>query len=309
MLSYNEFRKLLNIHRYRDIDSETEYNLYNFFVNRGLDFDQANIFLNGAKKRAIISSENEKFIRLNLLDLISQSSSQADIELYKRIDEIDQKFKEYYVSHGIKAVKTDSIIKAVNKAIKSRNDAFTHELSEFTDAELKKMWNVACIYNMINNSINENGEARIADDIVGQGFARSIEKNQTLKIDEQLLSDIGGLLESLTTQSGSLPEREIFAPNEVQKLLKRTTSLLYTTDKIKATQVREVLRSYLSDLEVLAENRPDAKEFLSKATAKSIVLKAGTILARTPETVSEGLDSMRNIIFLKLLVYFVNSFI
>jgi len=292
MFTYKEFKKLLNMHKYRNLDSETEYNLYNFFVNRGLDFFQASAYLNGAKKRAIISSENEKLIRLNLLDLISQYSSQADIELFKRIHEIDGKFKEVYRNAKIKHPNTDKVIKAVNKAIKSRSDAFTHELREFTEAELEKMWNVACIYNTINNKLNKNGENFETDAIIGQGFAKSIEKNQKLKLDSQLVADVEGLLESLTSKTDNLPDDEIFTAIEVQRLLKRTTSLLYSTDKIKATQVREVLKSYLMQLNTLAESRPETKEFLNKTTAKAVVLKAGTILSRTPELISEGLDLM-----------------
>lgn len=289
MLSISEFKHILSRHRYTNIDPETEYNLYNFFVNRGMEYEDAYTFMNGAKKRAIISSENEKMVKLDILDLLRNHSTQADIALYKRINEIDKKFKEFYTNNKIKATKTDQIMKAINKAIKNRNDAFSQTLYEFTADELTKMYNVACIYNILNNTMGTIG-LHTADDIISMRFASSIEHNQTLKINEELVKSIDGLLNSLTGPTAPLPQSEQFQPAEVERLLKRTVSLLYTTDKIKATAVRKMLKTYLDNLTVLAENQPKEKEFLNKTTAKSIILRAGSILVRTPESVEETLD-------------------
>lgn len=293
MLQTYDFEKLLNKHHLANINPETKQVLYGFFVARGIEYKEAYSFLNGAKKRAILSKDNGEWVKLNIVDLVKNHSSSADIELYKRIDEIDKKFKEFYINNRIKAVQTDNVFKTVMRAVKKQNQLFNDDLCNFTSEELDMIYNVACIYNSLNNTFGVNG-LHEADDIITRGLAKSIEKNKTLnkrlQNGNKFASDVEKLLKTLTTDNGALPANEQFAPDDVKHLLTQTLCLLYTTNKIKADKTREILRNYLENLKELAKDRPEEKEFLDKATAKSIILRAGTILKPSPVAIQESLD-------------------
>lgn len=293
MITKYEFEKLLdNMHLSR-LNLDTQQVLYGHFCAHRMEYADAYAFLNGAKKRAIVSSDNEQWVRLNIIDLVQNHSNSADIELYKRIDEIDKKFKEFYRNNKIKATQTDNVFKTVRRAIKKQNDTFNRDLCDFTKEELDMIYNVACIYNSLNNTFGVNG-LHEADKIITLGFAKSIENNKSLnkklQRDNKFATNVDELLKSLTTANNELSVDEQFQPDEVKQLFTQTVCLLYTTNKLKADQTRKILRNYLDDLLELAKDRPEEKEFLSKVTAKSLILRAGSILMPAPTAIQESLE-------------------
>ncbi len=293
MFQKYDFEKLLNNLHLGRINPETEQVLYGFFLAQGMKYQDAYTFLNGAKKRAILSSNNDQWVKLNIVDLINNHSSSADIELYRRIDEIDKKFKEFYRKNKIKAVQTDNVFKTVMRAVKKQNDSFNKDLCNLTSEELDMIYNVACIYNSLNNTFGVDG-LHEADEIITMGLAKSIENNKKLnkklQSDNKFATKVEELLKSLTSENSSLPANEQFEPAEMKQLLTQTVCLLYSTNKMKADKTREILRNYLDNLMVLAKDRPKEKEFLDKATAKSIILRAGSILMPSPTAIQESLD-------------------
>lgn len=258
-----------------------------------MEYKEAYAFLNGAKKRAILSRDNEEWVKLNIVDLVKNHSNSADMELYRRIDEIDKKFKEFYRNNKIKAVQTDNVFRTVMRAVKKQNQSFNDELCNLTSEELGVIYNVACIYNSLNNTFGVDG-LHEADDIITLGFAKSLERNRRLnkklRDDNTFVSNVEALLKTLTSNNGSLPANEQFEPAEVKQLFTQTVCLIYTTNKIKAEKTREILNNYLDNLRELAKDRPNEKEFLDKATAKSLILRAGTILIPSPAAIQESLD-------------------
>lgn len=290
-LSIKEFNGVLNAHKYRELDNETRYQLYNFFINHGCTFQDAFSILAGAKKKAIIMADTDKYVKLDVVDMLKNYSTNSDIIVYKRIDQIDKKFKEYYSSKNIKTPAIDKLITSCYKAIKVRNEKFNDELGDFTLDQLDELFYVACIYNSINEYFNDESEQeRLSDYVVGQKLATIIENNKQLKLDAKLNKKFAGFLESISKVDDVLPKEEAFAAEDVKSLLTKTSSLIYSCNASKAYGVRRVLREYLNELMKRAEDGSIEKEFLNKTTAKSILLKSGSILQNQQVSIGESLD-------------------
>lgn len=290
MITQREFEKVLVGNGYKNLLPHIKKELYEIFVERGYDFKTANAILNGARRMAILSNESQEIVMVDILDLFKNHCSKLDEIKYQKIDAVVRRFKEYYTKRKIKTPKIEKMIQEIYVAIKSRADSVNKDLAEFTEQDINRMFIVASIYNSINNYINaENGESRAADSIVGEKLTQAIVNNQNLAINEMLKENAEELMESLTSSSAFLPEDEIFSGEELKRLLKHTTSIIYTTDAAKATQARLILKNYIETLKLEIEHGTPEESFLNALTAKRLVIKSGSLLT-APESLKTGID-------------------
>jgi len=321
-LTISEFVELLKRNGIKDLNPEVERNLYNFFINRGIEFREARDFLIGAKRKERLTADwvnrdensNEEGVKISFADakkqalkereiahtklmlgkLVRENSDIDDRILYSRLAEIDAKFKEVYKSRKeYKIPRLDITIKSVYEAVKRHSDQKNEDVNLFLDSEIEKLYDIACVYAVLVKHFKENPEVdeRVADKVIAEKFATLISNNPKIPVDKELGARVDKFLTSLSEVSENLPEEEVFSAEELRALIKKVPSLLYATDEAKSTGVRKVLREYLDELSARAEDE-NAKAYLSQTSAKKIVLNVGSLLEQDAECLDEATSFM-----------------
>ena len=315
-LSMREFESVLKFNGIVISNPEVVKNIYNFFVSKGMNFEAARKFVTGAKRRDRLTAEwikkdetgaittityadaKKQDISVRelarskayLTDAIRNHSEQADRILFERLAEIDAKFKQVYKERKqFKVPRLDITIRSLYEAVKRHGKIKNESLEIMLESEVEKLYNLAGVYSALARHFNEDPSTpnRSADYVMGKRLASLIEDGEEIIIDSSMEQRVDQVLSTLESAKDNLPEEEKFTAKELQQLFRKVTSLVYTTDAVKTQGVRVVLRSYLDELKSRAED-PKAKEFLSEATAKKIILKAGTLLNQTAESLEEA---------------------
>ena len=319
-LSIKEFEAVLKMNGIQVPDSFVASNIYNFFINRGMNFEQAKSYVRGAKRRDRLTAdwvqkdETGNRVAITFTDAKKQKIKDREIALSKaylskairshcededrvlfaRLSDIDSKFKEVYKERKqYKIPKLDVTIRSLYEAVKRHGKVKNEELELFIDSEIEKLYNLASVYSVLVKHFKEdpNTNERVADKVMGEKLASLISNNPNIPIDKTMETRVDKLLTSLEELTGNLGENERFNSKELQQLIKKVPSLLYATDASKANGARIVLSEYLNELKNRAEDEK-AKEFLSEATAKKIILKVGSLLQENVESLDEATSLM-----------------
>lgn len=315
-LTMNEFQQILKMNGILISNPAVVDNFYNFFVGQGMDYQATKKFVIGAKRRDRLTADwikkdeagnittisysdakkqdlaSRELARSKayLTDAIKNHSAKADRILFERLAEIDAKFKEVYKARKqYKIPRLDVTIRSLYEAVKRHGQMKNEQLDLMLDSEIEKLYNLASVYSVLAKHFNEDPSTgnRAADYVMGKRLSSLIEDREEIIIDKNMEGRVDQVLTVLESAKDNLPESEKFTAQELQQLFKKVTSLVYTTDAAKTQGARLVLRAYLDELKLRAED-PKAKTFLNETTAKKIILKAGTLLAQNTEGLEEA---------------------
>lgn len=291
-----QFNNILRIHgfdRYYDEDAKTE--LFNYFVRHNFPEQMVKEIMNGAKKRAIIS--NDRYIKFSdVKDIILASNNSIDLAMLKKLNDIDQKFKQFYREHNLDWSKIDVLIKDCWKTAIQVSDEVNQDITEFTNESINTLYSLACIYYAISS--HTSGKYATVDNQYNKSFIRladMIMMKKVNKLTAQTLNRLsiyypnqnyktqaelfGEFLDELANKDADVAENEVFTSGDIAVLLNHTSSLVAFASKQKLQGARSALSLYLDSVLDLSKDKPTLKNF----TTKNIFLRAGSILAISPE--------------------------
>ena len=261
-----------------------------FFKSNIKDKEEIMQILRGAKKKVVVLAQGSgKKVHVDILKTVGSYINAHDRETFKEIDRIAFKFKEYLLANKIPTHKIDELISKVYLAIREKNNELNTKISDFTAEDLEQLMASACVYNSINKYIKqEKGEERVADFIFVKKIIPSLLNNQSNKFDMAVASNVEGLLAELTTiQEGMNPE-EVFSEEDLESLIYKTTSVLFSSSAEKVKKVREVLGEFAFVVQEQAKQAGEDEEIINSLTVKSILLKCGAILGLGEKTLTES---------------------
>lgn len=298
-----QFNNILKIHgfdRYLNESAKTE--LFNYFIEQRFSEQTVKAIINGAKKSAILT--NDRYIKfMDVKKIILDCNEKIDIELLKRINDIDQKFKQYYRENNDDWSKIDLLIKDSWKtAVKTSGDV-TEDINNFTNESVETLYALACIYYAISS--HTAGKMAVVKDQYGKSFIRVADLIMMKKINKlsaQVLNRLsisypnqgyktqaelfGEFLDELANKDAGVADREVFTSGDIIKLLTHTSSLVAFASKEKLQSARSALSLYIDKVLELSDDKPSLKDF----STKSIFLRAGSILAVSPDKLRNSVN-------------------
>ena len=317
IITYKELETILENNHYKNIADFAKKFLLGKFVKMNLTASEVAKIINGANKKAILSATDHKYVKVSLIKQIGDALSDADIELYNRLDEITQIFKQYHKDKGLKQSYYTEGMRACWELSRRVNKTINDEVVAFTKEELNTFEILAKIYRAVVEHVNdekikalfretthiesqdgtliskhqmvEKEFVRVADYIVSARLAEL--KDSTLsKLKEENVVQFRGFLEAIRSEKED-NKRDTFTKDEVKQLLDKTISLISLASAEKYNSVRDCINIYIDAVKEMDfdKNSKEYEEF-SKLTAKSIILKCGSLVSKTKETVSFSLD-------------------
>ncbi len=286
--------------RYLNESAKTE--LFDYFVEHRFSDQTVKAIINGAKKQAILTSD--RYIKfMDVKKIILDCNEKIDIELLKRINDIDQKFKQFYIEHHDDWSKIDILIKnSWESAVKTSGDV-TADINNFTDESVETLYALACIYYAISS--HTAGKMAVINDQYGKSFIRVADLIMMKKINKlsaQILNRLsisypnqgyktqaelfGEFLDELANKNDGVADRDVFTSGDIIKLLNHTSSLVAFASKEKLQSARSALGLYIDRVLELSDDKPSLKNF----STKNIFLRAGSILAVSPDKLRNSVN-------------------
>lgn len=284
--------------------------VYNIFIQKELSYDDAWGIVSGASKMKVLCRKDQNRVSIELAEFLEKIYSQNNVELFKRMNEIDKKFKEYlnkdlrelktegllekneYIEEKRKAFSSiDELIKSAWKKIKNVTEDFDERLGNFSIEALEDLYAYACIYDAIikhtptREWTDAEGKAylRVADDIFMNGYLR-LQKPEELK---SVAESIHALLEAMTTFDKHYGQGERFSSSEIANILVKTPSLMNWVSAEKFKSIQGCLVSYVDELITRAQGTR-FESAIKTLTAKDIVKRSASILANSDNSVVQA---------------------
>ncbi|MBR2430699.1 hypothetical protein IKB17_04485, partial [bacterium] len=305
VISWTEFLKVLDNNHFYNLDEKTKKMIFGVLKFREFSTDEVYSIINGARKKLILSAEDKKFVKLNIVKLIKNGFLDSDIELYKRLDEIDKIFKEYFKENNLKQKDYTDGLRDCWALAKRVNKDVNTELVDFTEEELKTFEVLARIYRSVAEHVeNEPITAKVADDkgeYVDREFARiadyivstrlaKLSNERLSKIDFETAKQFDEFLRAITSTDDK-NIRDTFSKEDVKDLLDQSISIIYKVTADKYGTIRDTFNAYFEEVMEQTKDKDSAEyEAFSNLTAKGIILRCASVIAQTPESIGFSLD-------------------
>lgn len=319
VISWTSYLRMLENNHIDNLNDKAKQMIYDIFRGHELSTDEVYALINGAKKKEILTATDNRFVKLNLYKLIREAFSQYDRQLYLRLDEIDQIFKDYFRNNNLKQKNYTEGLKDCWQIARRVNKTINDELVKFSEEELQTFEILARIYRSVAEHVEnepmtalvrerdaQTGEfvkdeetnkykmvskdfARVADYIVSTRLAE-LQDSTLSTITLSTVREFDGFLRSITsTEDENI--KDSFSKEEVKILLDKSISLISKVSAEKYESVRNVLNQYLEAVreQYSSTNSKDFEEF-SNLTAKNIILKCATLLSQSVDSVKFSLD-------------------
>lgn len=322
VITKTEFLKMLADKRYYSLSYVAKELIFSVFQRMELSRDEVYTIVNGAIKKEILSNKDKTYVKANLLKMVSSMHKVEDIELYKRLDEIDKIFKSYFKSCGIKQADYTAGLKDCWALAKRVNSDTNKGIISFTRDELDTLEILARLYSVIVGHV-ENTEItahvkeidpetgkyiydkeakkykvvaktfkRVADYIVSARLAE-LETSTLSKIKIETVEQFGRFLDAITSTAQD-NAKDTFSKSEVKELLDKAISIITRVSADKYVATRNALNTYLDAILEQQDALSDTEEYqnFSSLTAKNIILRCASVLSIPTESVSFSLDFM-----------------
>ena len=304
VISREDFDRLLNEYQYDNVLTQSEKDeLYRFSINHNLTYDRLKAIFNGARKYAIITRKDKRFIGpAQLKELIIKMCETQDTRTYEQFDMIDKQLKQYYRDNDLEYPKGfDRIIKALYDKIQSITYQENSEMVSFSDEMYNFIYSFACLYSSLAKYIqsenNEkikityrNGEEEFLSmlDYLITKRILSLKSVERLTVKDVL--ELDGFLQELTAGEG-VNKNELFSSKDVFSLFNKTASIIGHVSRDKLREMRSILKEYIAHISKLSEE--DKLVDTSKIdafTTKDMFLTGGSILIRKPVSIQDTVN-------------------
>lgn len=277
--------------------------IYKIFVYERYSYDDAWKVLSGASKMKVLCKKGQERVSVELKQFFDDIRTGANLEMFKKMGEIDQKFKQYirddlyeikreglltdreYKSEKMNALSSiDQLIKSAWKKIKDVTKDFDESLEKFTLDELENLYNYACIYDAIVKhtptrswtDAEGNEYLRVADNIFANRYLRL---KKPTELSETALS-IQKLLDAMEEYNEKYGEKERFLKRDIADILVKAPILMNISCANKFRANQECLISYVKELNALAQNS-DLESAMSNLSAKKIIKGCPSLIANS----------------------------
>ena len=300
-LSIPEFNKILLLNGFKELLSDEEKRaLYRFFYNNGYTADRLKLIFSGAKKYAIATRKNSKYIGpRELKQMIVDILKTQDTRTYEQFGEIDAQLKKYYKENNLEFPKSfDKIIKALFEKVNEINRKNNSEIESFSDDSYAFIYNFACLYSSlakyVQTSTNKlKSNAKDEEELLSELDKLIIKRFLRLKCLENLsLKDVQEFSEFLDELTGgkTADQNELFSSSDVYALLNKTASIIGNVTREKLIQTRSVFKDYINYVaELSIEDEKIDFSAIENFTTKDLFLNSGALLIRSPDNVQSGI--------------------
>lgn len=304
VISREDFDRLLNEYQYDNVLTQSEKDeLYRFSINHNLTYDRLKAIFNGARKYAIITRKDKRFIGpAQLKELIIKMCETQDTRTYEQFDMIDKQLKQYYRDNDLEYPKGfDRIIKALYDKIQSITYQENSEMVSFSDEMYNFIYSFACLYSSLAKCIQsennekikityKNGEEEFLSmlDYLITKRILSLKSVERLTVKDVL--ELYGFLQELTASEG-VNKNELFSSKDVFSLFNKTASIIGHVSRDKLREMRSILKEYIAYISKLSEE--DKLVDTSKIdafTTKDMFLTGGSILIRKPVSIQDTVN-------------------
>ncbi len=296
-------RDILNSMRLDITNDGIVEDIYKIFVYEKLSYNNAWEVLSGASKMKVLCKKDQTRVSVELKQFFDDIRTGANLEMFKKMGEIDQKFKQYirddlfeikkaglltgeeYRSEKLSALSNiDNLIKSAWKKVKNITKDFDESLEKFTLEELENLYDYACIYDAIVRhtptrswtDAEGNEYLRVADNIFDN---RYLKLNKPSKLTETALS-IQKLLDAMESYNEKYGEKERFSKQDIADILVKAPILMNISSARKFNANQAVLVSYVKELNELAKNS-DLESAMSNLSAKKIIKGCPSLIANS----------------------------
>lgn len=302
-ITEKEFIGILSHFHYYNIESDDFESYYAILSAHKLSKQEVfDIFL-GANKQVILTGQSQ-YSKASIEDVISKIVQGIDLELYKKLAEIDKNFKSYALRHGISTKNLTPTLKQCWSIVKKSNDQINQDLTIMSLKDLEKLEKMAILYNAIAENVpdgktkaikrvkNEKGKIvkseqefeRIEDFLIGQRLSKL--KSSSINRIIANITNVSKFFDTITSEA--LASNERFSKAEIRDMLDDATTILSRASVEKYTAISEVLNEYYAFLRSQAQLTNDEK--LIQAT-QDLTVKA--FIKKTPSVVGASATSFK----------------
>ena len=293
LLRMNKIGRVINLEaRKQLVDSLTDFLLGNNAEHKVYNAIEAYNLIRKAKMATVLVADDlEKIVASDVVKTIKE----IDMQTIETLSEMYVKFLPSNTRAidnigGKRIFAKDGIAKFMNSIAENVLEKRNDEILGYTEESLEKLRDVAYVYSFIAKYLPEPeydekaGKVhRPADAIVSK-----IAKTKLLNnLDPQNVYDI---VEHLT--SPLYMGADTFSPEELEKLLKQTTSILTESDIYKIDSANAIIDKYHDILYLGADSEEFRRLVDDNISLKSLALKAGSFIKNTEETNEEILQML-----------------
>ena len=312
---------IINAMQIKSVNGNSIVKLYGLFVGKNCSYQQVWTIISGASKMRVLCKKNQDKVTIDILELLKNIEDEHNLSLYKMMGDINAKFKEYVTNVLFSNRKTqkmsneefketkrnalrsvDGLLKQAWKTVKQTTDDTDVRLQYFSKEELDNLYELACIYDAIikytpnTKYVHTDGKEylRVADYIFGERFLslkskfiNDIIARRKDNKEQSVNTTITKLLKAMTELDYTYGEREVFSHEDIATLLISVPSVLRVTTEGKFLACRKALTNYLKVVTDMSKGT-DLQERLKSISAKSIIIKSGTILNSTEHSIFQS---------------------
>ena len=304
VINIEDFNRLLNEYQYDKVLSQEEKDeLYRFCINHNLTYDRLKDIFNGARKYAIVTKKDKRYIGpVQLKEFIMRMCKTQDARTYEQFDIIDKQLKRYYQDNYLVYPKSfDKIIKALYDKIQSILSKENSELVNFNDEMYNFIYSFACLYTSLAKYIQsennekikltyKNGEEEFLSmlDYLITKRILSLKSVERLTVKDVL--ELDDFLKELTTGEG-VNKNELFTSKDVFSLFNKTASIIGHVSRDKVREMRSILKEYFAFISKLSkEDKLIDSSKIDSFTTKDMFLSSGSILIRKPVSIQDTVN-------------------
>ena len=272
------------------VNTLTEFFLGNNKERRVFSTSEAYDLIRKAKKATILVAEDlEKVVVNNVVETITQ----IDKETIENLASIYSAFlprngRAIDIVNGKKRYERDGVSKFINGVASEILEKRNGEIVEYTEESLTKLRDVAYVYGVVSKYLPEpiydeklGKVVRPADAIISKIAKTKIKDSLEPEKVNMVLGELYSML--------SLGD-DAFSPEELEKLLKQTTTILTESDICKIQGAKDIIAKYHDKLFYGAESEEFMDLVDQNISLKPLALKAGSFLKNTEETNEEIYD-------------------
>lgn len=313
VLSYTDFEKILYSQKFNlSRDEVGKKEVYRFFSKKNYSADEVKSIINGAKRYAILASGDDgKYIRFadvkNVIAQICQDETNHLLHRLKQLDEIERKFKEYFVENNKSYQDIEKVIRPTMATAQRVMNEENADIRAYTDETIQLMYSLASIYNSLTSHMGDaNTPILLKSENEKQSFIRVVDAIMVEKINKMVATSLNRLtatygnnqtlpevfndfLDALIEQHADIKKQEVFSSEDVRELLLHTPSLVFSASRKKLDAARGALNFYIDEVLELSHQKPTLEKFsqkIEKFNSKKVFLRAGTVLNSNPRDIN-----------------------
>lgn len=270
-------------------DEKIAEDLITLFVNAKLDKVSADNLMKNAKNTAILLTDG--FVTTeNLLDILTKTNIntiEAISKVYKEFMNVDEKATPIGKNAKGKTVyENTGFSNALKEILGKHLEQQDSEVIEIKDSTIEDMNTLAYIYNTLRDylpSSEFNAETQVVSR-PAETAIRTIASGRFLEhINKENIGTIKEVCEILTS-TDCLGE-DALSSKELESLVSRCTSILYTSSKAKVVALKDNINNYKDYLlEKLQSDKAYEELIKENITFKKTLSRSGVILATPPDT-------------------------